>query len=71
MSMLYPTDQELDAMYVQGFPVSHYAGLRVVFQAALDAQQSIADPNAAVNAILQTAPTQDTTDLSTETTPTN
>jgi hypothetical protein len=69
--MLYPTDQELDAMYVQGVQVSHYAGLRVVFQAALDAQQSISDPNASVNAILQTAPTSDTTDLSTATTPTN
>lgn len=71
MSMLYPTDQELDAMYVQGVQVSHYAGLRVVFQAALAAQQSIADPNASANAILQTAPTSDTTDLSTAPTPTN
>jgi hypothetical protein len=67
---LYPTDQELDAMYVQGIQVSHYAGLRVVFQAALDAATSVTDPNAAANAVLQAAPTQDTTDLSTAPVPT-
>lgn len=68
---LYPTDQELDAMYVQGVQVSHYAGLRIVFQAALDAAAGAQDPNAAANAVLQSAPTQDTTDLSTATAPTN
>lgn len=70
MSMLFPTDQELDAMYVQGVQISHYAGLRVVFQAALSAASGT-DPDAAANAVLQAAPTQDTTDLSTATTPTN
>lgn len=70
MMPLYPTDPELDAIYQVGFQLSHYAGLRSVFQAALDAQQNIADPLSASNTILQTAPTQDATDLSTETAPT-
>lgn len=71
MSVYFPTDPELDAIYQQGLQTSHYAGLRLVFQAALSAAQSQADPDAAANAILTTAPTQDTSDLSTATTPTN
>lgn len=61
--MKFPTDDELNVIYQSGNAQSHAIGLRMVYQAAIDASQSIPDPNPVAAAELAIAPTTDVNNI--------
>lgn len=61
--MRYPTDDELNAIYQVGNAQNHAIGLRMVYQAAIDAANSITDPNPVAAVELAAAPTTDVNNI--------